>query len=319
MDPTLKTISMLKGIVPDLSPRLRTVAKYIVDHPSDFGLDSIRETAHKCRVSTYTLVRMAERSGFASYHELREPFRNALVSSTELIKFSEWLESLRENGELGQAQVDASVNTLAIVHRSLESQSHEQLTRVSEMLHRAENVYLTAFRASYALAYYFHFAGRMALPSLQLIPHHMNNAIDELNNANDQDVMIAITVTPYSRETIEACKFALQKGLRLIMISDSELISTEFTPDESLVASVLSTHRFGYFSGIMAIIETLLAMLVKMGGEQAVERINSYEDLRNKNNAYWIAQKNISFKATAYLILVNLHTLRFEKSGFRPF
>ena len=119
----------------------------------------------------------------------------------------------------------------------------------------------------------------------------MDSAIDELNYASDQDVMIAITFTPYSRETIEACKFARAKGVKLIMLSDSDVISPEFSADETLIASVLSTHHFGCYSGASAIIETLLALLVEQGGSDAVRRIKSYEDLRINNNAYWIAQK----------------------------
>lgn len=82
MDPTLKvrTISRLKEELPALTPRLRTVAKYIVDHPADFGLDPIRETARKAGVSTYTLVRMSQQLGFDSFEDLRDPFRHALVS-----------------------------------------------------------------------------------------------------------------------------------------------------------------------------------------------------------------------------------------------
>ena len=102
-------------------------------------------------------------------------------------------------------QADASLNTMAIVERSLERQTPEQMARVAQMLLEAGNVYLTAVRASYAMAYYFHYVGRMALPSLQLIPRHMNSAIDELNYASDRDVMIAVSFTPYSRETVEAC------------------------------------------------------------------------------------------------------------------
>ena len=293
MDPTLKskTISKLKAVLPELSPRLRTVAKYIVDHPSDFGLDPIRETARKCGVSTYTLVRMAERVGFESYDDLREPFRHALVSASATIDRPEWIENMRETGDIGQVQADASMNTMAIVERSLERQTPEQMARVAQMLLEADNVYLTAVRASYAMAYYFHYVGRMALPSLQLIPRHMNSAIDELNYASDCDVMIAVSFTPYSRETIEACKFALEKGVKLIMISDSDVVSSDFTAHETLIASVVSTHHFGCFTGVMAIIENLLALLVKLGGGAALERIKSYEDLRKDNNAYWIAQK----------------------------
>ena len=78
MDPTLKnrTLTSLKEKMPMLSPRLRIVAKYIVDHLSDFGLDSIRETARKSGVSTYSLVRAANSLGFESYDQLREPFRH---------------------------------------------------------------------------------------------------------------------------------------------------------------------------------------------------------------------------------------------------
>ncbi|TDK44491.1 MurR/RpiR family transcriptional regulator [Antarcticimicrobium luteum] len=295
MDPTLKTrtISALKEAIPDLSPRLKTVAKYIVDHPSDFGLDPIRETARKCGVSTYTLVRMAGRMGFDSYDELREPFRHALVSATALEEQPDWIDSMRQRGELGQVQAEAALNTMAIVQRSLERQTSGEMERVVDLLLGARNVYLTAVRASYALAYYFHYVGRMALPTLQLVPRHINSAIDDLNTAGEGDVMIAISFKPYSRETIEACRFAHARGVKLIMISDSEVISSEFPLEAALVASTVSTHHFGCYTGAMGIIENLLALLVSRSGADARKRINSYEELRKDNNAYWIAQKKL--------------------------
>ena len=293
MDPTLKTrtISALKQAIPDLSPRMQAVAKYIVDHPSDFGLDPIRETARKCGVSTYTLVRMAGRMGFASYDELREPFRHALVSAGAVVEQPDWIDSLRRRGDLGQVQAEAALNTMAIVQRSLERQGPGQMEHVVDLLLAARTVYLTAVRASYALAYYFHYVGRMALPTLQLVPRHINSAIDDLNMAGEGDVMIAITFQPYSRETIEACRFADARGVKLILISDSEVVSSEVRPEAVLVASTVSTHHFGCYAGAMGIIETLLALLVSRGGEAARRRIASYEELRKETNAYWIAQK----------------------------
>ncbi|MFK7939337.1 MAG: MurR/RpiR family transcriptional regulator [Roseovarius sp.] len=293
MDPTLKnrTISALKQELPNLSPRLKLVAKYIVDHPSDFGLDPIRETARKCGVSTFTLVRMAHQLNFAGYDELREPFRHALVAASDPMDQPDWVDGLRMHSELGRIQADATTNAMAIVQRSLERQTPEQMERVAAMLLEADSVYLTAVRASYALAYYFHYVGRMALPTLQLIPRHINSAIDELHTAKPGDVMIAISFTPYSRETIAACKFARERGVKLVMISDSDVISSDFEPDETLIASAISTHHFGCFTGAMAIIENLLAVLVQLGGEEARDRINSYEALRKDTNAYWVAQK----------------------------
>ncbi|WP_146585906.1 MurR/RpiR family transcriptional regulator [Puniceibacterium confluentis] len=292
MDPTLRnrTVATLKNEIPNLPRGLRMAAKYVVDHPSDFGLDPIRESAKKIGVSTYTLVRLAERLGFGGYDEMREPFRQALVSAAAEEK-PEWIDGLREQGVLGIVQAEASANEMAIVRRTLEGQKAAQMQRIVAMLSEASTVYLTAVRASYALAYYLHYVGRMALPSLQLIPRHMNSAIDELHSAQPGDVVIAITFTPYSRETIEACGFARRKGLKLIMISDSEIVSPDFRADETLIASVLSTYHFGCYAGAMALIDTLIAMLVARGGEAAQTRITSYEDLRKHSQAYWTPQK----------------------------
>ncbi len=293
MDPTLKTktIDALKREAGQMAPRLKLVAKYIVDHPLDFGLDSIRETARKCGVSTYTLVRLAEQMGFSGYEEMREPFRHALVSSTHMAERPAWIDSMRGAGPLGRVQADASLNSMAIVQRSLERLSPEHMERAVSLMLSANNVYVTAVRSTYALAYYLHYVGRMALPSMQLIPRHMNSAIDDLSDADERDVLVALTFTPYSREIIEACKFAQRRGTKIILVSDFDVISSEFEPEVALIASVISTHHFGCYAGAMAVLDAVLAGLVEMGGKSARERIARYESLRRKNNAYWVSKK----------------------------
>jgi DNA-binding MurR/RpiR family transcriptional regulator len=293
MDPTLKNriTSDLKQALPQLPRGLRSAAKYIIDYPSDFGLDPIRESARKAGVSPYTLVRLAERLNFTGYDEMREPFRHALVSTVSADDHPDWIEEFKNYGHQGHVQAQAAHNTLSIVRRTLERQLPEQMQRVVAMLLDANTVYLTAVRSSYSMAYYLHYVGKMALPSLQLIPRHMNNAIDELHFAGPGDVMIAITFTPYSRETIEACRFARSKGVKLILISDSEIVTPDFTADETLIASVLSPHHLGCYAGALALIETLISLLVDKGGDEAKARIKSYEDLRHENQAYWVVQK----------------------------
>ncbi|MGY3727672.1 MULTISPECIES: MurR/RpiR family transcriptional regulator [Cobetia] len=293
MNPGLKNhiVADIKRIIPELPRGLSQASKYILDHPSDFGLDPIRETGSKAGVSTYTLIRLAEKLGFKTFDELREPFRQALVSTTGGGDQPTWIEELQQHGELGKVQAATARNGMAIVQRSLEHLDPDSLHRITQLLLKAENVYLMGMRASYSLASYFHYVGRMALPALQLIPRHMNSATDDLNNAGPGDVLIAITVTPYSRETIEACQFALHKGARLILLSDSEIVSSDLVADETLIASVHSTHHLACYTGMLAIIETLIGILVAEGGDAAQQRIRSYEDLRASTHVYWTGKK----------------------------
>jgi len=293
MDPTLKSrIEMtLKGQISHLSPQLRIAAKYVIDRPSDFGLDPIRDTARKAGVSTYTFVKLSKNIGFSGFEDMRAPFRHALVSSTNIVNEPEWMKDIRADGGIGNVYADAAKNTLSIVKSSLERQHIDQLEGIADALFSAKTVYLTAVRSSYAMAYYLHYVGRMALPTMDLIPRHMNSAIDDLSGAGDGDILIAITVTPYSRETIEACEFARKKGVKLLLITDSEVVFPNFEPDFCLVSSVLSTHQFGCFAGMLATIEVLIALLVHKGKSKAQERIESYAELRKENNAYWVRPK----------------------------
>ncbi|WP_138471047.1 MurR/RpiR family transcriptional regulator [Poseidonocella sp. HB161398] len=293
MDPTRKTriLTELKGEIAALSPQLRRAAKYIIDHPSDVGIDPIRDTARKAGVSTYTLVKMAKKLGFSGYTAFRDPFRQALLPSAEMGEDRIWLAARQEEGALGQVYAAAAGNALGIVSRSLEHQDLDRIEAITELLMQADRVYLTAVRASYAMAYYFHYVGRMALPTLELIPRHQNSAIDDLNDAKPGDVLLAIVVTPYSRETLEACQFAQEKGLKLLLISDSEVISPGLHPEHVLVTTVQSTHNFGCFAGMIAVIEVLLAMLMHRGGAAARERIESYDRLRENTSAFWTARK----------------------------
>ncbi|WP_137701717.1 MurR/RpiR family transcriptional regulator [Marimonas lutisalis] len=292
MDPTLKarTITRLKTALPGLSPQLQAAAKYVVDNPALFGIDSIRDSAQKAGVSTYSLIRLAERLGFDGFEDFRAPFRHALTSTAPIASIPGWIEEMRAQGNIGQAQADVTLNTLSVVQNSLARQAPETMERAVRMLLAARTVYLTAMRSSYGLAYHFHYVGRMALTTLQLIPQHMNSAIDDLNTAGPEDVLIAITVSPYSRETIEACEFAQERGVKLILVTDSEVMAANFRPEVTLVASTLSTHHFGTFSGVMSVLETLLALLVNMGGPDAAQRISSYEELRKAHNVYWSAK-----------------------------
>ena len=74
MDPTLKNklISKLKSELTEYTPRMKVAAKYILDHPGDFGLDQVRDSAGKCGVSTNTFIRLAK---------VLEPDRKALMKN----------------------------------------------------------------------------------------------------------------------------------------------------------------------------------------------------------------------------------------------
>jgi DNA-binding MurR/RpiR family transcriptional regulator len=265
-----------------LAPTLQLAAKYVIDHPADFGIDPIRTTAEKIGVSTYSLVRLSKELGYPGFEEFRDPFRRALRTSSKPIISSNWLDELSSQGPTGATLANSAENSMSILKHSLRKMTPEVSDKFVQELTNARTVYVTATSTSYALAYYFQHIARLVLPNVQFIPRDMANPIVDLNFANDQDVLLAITVSPYSQITVNACKFARDKGLKLLIITDSQLPLAELEPDAVLTAEMESPYTFACYLGVIAILESLLHLLVIAGGDQAEDNIKSYRNLKAK-------------------------------------
>ncbi|KUJ80643.1 iron dicitrate transport regulator FecR [Ruegeria marisrubri] len=288
MPPTRAQITArLRAGIDELPPQLQAVAKHIIDHPGDFGIDPIRVTAARIGVSTNAIVRLAERMGFDGFEAFREPFRAALVTESEDRLGTDWLDRMAKGDTFARAQSALARNEINLVSRSLRLVGPEKLQAAVTHITQARRCFVTATRASYALAYYFHYVGRMALPGLQLVPRHMGSALDDLLDADQGDCLLAITFTPYSAETIRSLRFARERGTRIVLLSDSEVIAPGIEPSVTLPVSIQSQHHFGCFAGAMVVLDCLLGHLVAAGGPEARQRIADYEAMREDTAAYW--------------------------------
>lgn len=287
-DPKQKTrlLKRLKADMADLPPALSGAAKYIIDNPGDFGLDPIRVSAQKAGVSTNSLVRLASHLGFDGFEGLRGPFRASLTTEREGGLGLAWLDRLEQH-EATERHGRIARNEVNIVARSLRLMTPERTAKICRTLTSARRCYITATRASYSLAYYFHYVGRMALPGLDLVPRHMGTAVDEMMDIGPYDCLVAMTFAPYSAETLQALHFAQSRGAQLVLITDSEVITPGLTPDHLLQVADNALHPFGGYAGAMAVLDCLLTHLVDAGGDAAQDRIRQYEALREDTGAYW--------------------------------
>src|SRR5260221_6197273 len=59
---------------PDLTPRPQRAARFIIDHPDQIAVRSMREIARRAAVAPATMVRLARALDFADYDDLRNVF-----------------------------------------------------------------------------------------------------------------------------------------------------------------------------------------------------------------------------------------------------
>ncbi|WP_122074732.1 MurR/RpiR family transcriptional regulator [Pseudophaeobacter sp. EL27] len=293
LDPkqTARLIAALKEQIAQMPAKLALAAKYIIDNPGSFALDPVRDTAHKAGISANSFVRLADRLGYDSFEALRHPFRDALITTNESHLGAGWLDQMAGQGHAAALQARAVQSELNMVARSLRQMGAQRTNAIVETLLTAKQCYVTASRASYALAYYFHYVARMALPAIDLVPRHVGTTLDDLIGLGPEDCLIAITFAPYSTSTIQALRQARKQGARIVLISDSEVIAPGVEADHVLTVTTASLHPFGAYAGAMAVLDCLLSHLIEAGGTEARQRIEAYEALRQDSGAYWTGAK----------------------------
>src|SRR5260370_33573110 len=69
--------SRLKADFENLSPQLQEAARWVIDHPADVALLSLREQARRAGIAPATLTRLAQRLRLRGFEGLRQAFADA--------------------------------------------------------------------------------------------------------------------------------------------------------------------------------------------------------------------------------------------------
>lgn len=274
-------LNTLSNSYADLSPQLRLAAKHILDRPEDVAIKSMRAVAADAGVAPSTMVRLAQATGHKSYEAFREPFQNNVrKGGASFASRTEWLVELAAEGDSGKltgSMAEAVISNVESAFRGIET---ETLEAAADMLRSANRVYVAGFGGMNAVASYFYFVAHMVLPNFVLVGASGGTSIDDLAHIGEGDVLATFSVEPYSRETIRAGAFAKKRGAKAFTITDSRASPSGAAADVALFASTTSPQFFPSQAAVIALIETLLALIVAHGDDRIIEWMEDLERVR---------------------------------------
>ena len=131
-----------------MPPRLQVAARYVLEHPEDVALMSMREQSQQAGVSHSTMMRLARSLGFESYEELRALYAQALRDPARTAARE---DATAWSGDDGSALsiVGRSADSLAAqVARIGEYSSAEQLTAAADSLVAAGQIFAVGLRTA---------------------------------------------------------------------------------------------------------------------------------------------------------------------------
>lgn len=266
-----------------LTPKMQEAARFIVDHPNEVVIASMRSLAERAKAQPATLVRLAQQLGYAGWPELKEAFAGDLGLRDR--GYGERAKSLAGRGrpqelagelfEVQRANLDATQTACA-----------PELGAVVKALRKARAVHIAGFRASYPVAFSLFYGYRLFRNTVFLVDSFGAGLETQLRPIERQDVLVVVSFAPYSRETLAAAEHARSVGATVVALTDSGASPLALLADLALPFAVDSPSFFPSVAAGVALTEALLEQLVVDGGEAVASRVDRVERQLYESGAY---------------------------------
>ncbi|MBB4266999.1 MurR/RpiR family transcriptional regulator [Roseospira visakhapatnamensis] len=273
-----------------LSPQLRQAARYVLAHPEDVALTSMRRLAEHAGVKPSTMVRLARALGFDGYDAFREPYRLWLRGGESAFVARARTLQERGRGEAGSPGTlleDMTAADMAALRETVGAANVTALTRARDMICEARTVFVLGLRSCYALASFFHYAYSIVHGNAVLVDSHAGTLFDRLARGDPADVALVIGFRPYTHDSVRATDMAADQGVRVIALTDSLVSPLAERASQVLLTDTASPSYFQSLVPALAQIQALLALVVAEGGDATLAAITETEHQLDIMDAYW--------------------------------
>ena len=258
------------------------ILRAMLDSPAEAAVKSISQIAKEHGTNTSTVTRLAQRLGFTGFPSYQQVFRQHLKQSPSFYsnQVKTFLESIKSTIHSNDSTLQRVVHEeWGNVMTTLEKYDEIKFANVINLLLMAERVFILGLRSVFPLAFYLAYYLKLIRDNVIVLGKSGHTLAEDLALLKKGDLLVAISIRPYTKETIIACREAKRQGAELVTITDSYSSPLAVETESTLIASSKGPYFFTPLTSLVLYTETLLLETVKSLGNKAISKLKNVEDL----------------------------------------
>ena len=255
-------IARIAGEFDALSKQQKLIARYVEQHRDRIGLDGILELAAHCGVQPSAVVRFAKRLGFSGFSQMQAVFRDGI--SRQIAPARSYHLRLREVIEGGAKDLSSVeiaqgflTGSMAAMQELRDGLDAEQFERAVRRLVETDQVWVVGVRRSFPVASYLTYALQHTDKRVGQVSALGAMQQEQVRSVRPGDVVIAVSFAPYAPESLAFAELAVQRGAKLIAITDSRMGELARLADSCLLVQDHATFGFRALTGTMGLAQSL--------------------------------------------------------------
>jgi len=224
-----RLLTKLRASLPDLSPVLRRVAEYVLEHPDAVIYHSVTELAEATRSSEGSIIRFCQDLSFSGFQEFK------LTLAVEYGTPNRLEQSQPQNGEANLLSKLARHATATLDETAL-LYERDAFETVAKRLVAASRIDVYGVGASGVVAQYFAYKFlRFGLTAQAYSDTHLGAM--SASNLTDKAVAIGVSSSGSTIDTLQAIKAAKASGAFTVAVTNRLKSPLAKVADRSLFAS----------------------------------------------------------------------------------
>ena len=264
----------------------RMIARYIEEHSDQVAFMTASRLGQTVGVSESTVVRFATEIGYSGYPALQQAMQEMIRSKMTSVQRLEMTSSNVPQEKLLDVVLDQDID---ILKRTKESVDREAFYQAAEALVNARKVYVLGAGSSLALATFLAHYLRLIFDTVHLVEATSEYTIlQQMVRAGEEDAIIAISFPRYSKKAVKTLKYASDRGMATIAITDSRLSPLAEHASHVLLAR---SDMVSFVDSLVGPLSVINALIVTVAIRKKAEVARTLQQIETIWDEYGVYEK----------------------------
>ncbi len=269
---------------PDFSKGQRVIARYIEEHADQVAFMTASRLGSAVGVSESTVVRFATEIGYSGYPALQQAMQEMIRSKMTSVQRLERTSSNIAPEQLLDAVLEQDID---ILKRTKENMDRAAFYKTVDALVGAKRVFVLGAGSSLALATFLAHYLRLVFDTVQLIEATSEASIlQQLVRVGENDAIIAVSFPRYSKKAAKTLKYASDRGMITVGITDSPLSPLAQSAEHLLLARSDMVSFVDSLVGPLSVINALVVTVAIRKKAEVAESLARIERIWDEYGVY---------------------------------
>ncbi|RLM28104.1 RpiR family transcriptional regulator [Brenneria alni] len=286
----LALCQQIKQRFESLPKQERLAASFVLDHPQEVTVMSMREQARLAGIPPSTMTRLAKRLGLSGYDEIRAIFVDAVRGQGHEYapRVPALVEMKQKMGENSLA-LDLANTTTAYIQNLCEKATLDAIVRAAKVLSSGRMIYCLGLRSSFPVVFHFAHVANYFQGNIHLIEGAGESGIMALmnNNISPKDVLLVCSLSPYARRSVALSRYLAQQKVQVVAITDNASSPLARIASETILVKKQTTSFFDTLTPAFLVSELLVALLAATAKVDVQGLVNSTEEKLWAMGEWW--------------------------------